>query len=121
MGFFNKIFNHHGARTNRPWVRGGGSGNVAFVKGDVFQPGADVYAYKSTLKDPAFDLTVLPAQNFRSLQVYQPPMLWQGLALPMSPPQGYPFGGVTFTDLMQAKDYPDVPLIEPGNYFGGSL
>lgn len=120
MGLLSKLFNHHGPRNLRPWVRGGGSGNVAFVKGDVFQPGADVFAFKNTLTDPRFDITTLPAQNFASLQVYQPAMLWQGLALPMSPPQGYPFGGVSFTDLMQAKDYPDVPLLEPGNYFGGN-
>lgn len=120
MGFLKTLFNHHGSRNTRPWVRGGGSGNVAFVKGDVFIPGADVYAFKNTLADPRFDITTLPAQNFPSLQVYQPAMLWQGLALPMSPPQGYPFGGTQFSDLMQQKDYPDVPLLEPGNYFGGN-
>lgn len=120
MGFLAKIFNHHGSRNARPWVRGGGSGNVAFVKGDVFQPGADVFAYKSTLTDPRFDITVLPAQNFAALQVYQPAMAWNGLALPQSPPQGYPFGGPTFTELMQSKDYPDIGMIEPGNYFGGN-
>lgn len=120
MGIFSKIFNHHGPRTLRPWVRGGGSGQVAFVKGDVFQPGGEVWAYKSTLSDPRFDITTLPAQNFRSYQVYQPAMLWNGLALPESPPQGYPFGGMVFTDLMQAKDYPDLPQLEPGNYFGGN-
>jgi hypothetical protein len=119
LSFFSRLRNHHGSRNTRAWVRGGGSGNIAFVKGDVFQPGADVYAYKSTLKDPRFDITVLPAQNFASLKVLQPPMVWNGLALPVSPPQGYPYGGMTFTNLMLAKDYPDVPFLEPGTYFGG--
>lgn len=123
MGLFSSVFsgrNHHGPRSNRKWFRGGGSGNVAFVKGDVFIPGAEGVAFKNTLSDPRFDITTLPAQNFQSLQSYQPPMLWNGLALPQSPPQGYPYGGMSFTDLMSAKDYPDIPMVEPGNYFGGN-
>lgn len=119
MGFFSRARNHHGARTTRPWQRGGGSGNIAFVKGDVILPGASVYAYKDTLTDPRFDITVLPAQNFKSLGTSQPAMMYNGLALSPQPPQGYPYGGMAFADLMSAKDYPDVPLIEPGQYFGG--
>jgi hypothetical protein len=120
MGLFSRAKNHHGSRNVRPWVRGGGSGNIAFVKGDVILPGASVYAFKDTLKDPRYDITVLPAQNFASLGVTQPPMMYNGLALAPQPPQGYPYGGMGFTDLMAAKDYPDVPFQEPGTYFGGA-
>lgn len=88
-------------------------GNTQFVKGDIFDPGAEVFATESTVADPVYITRVFPQWNFTPLEAYQPPMVFQNLALPDDPMQGYPYGGLSQTGLIEPSDYPDVE----GNYF----
>ena len=89
-------------------------GNTQFVKGHIFDPGAEVFSTESTVGDPAYTMTVFPQWNFTPLQVYQgAPLVWQALSLPDAPPQGFPFGGMRSTNLMNPADYPNIE----GDYF----
>jgi hypothetical protein len=88
-------------------------GNIHFVKGAVFSPGAEVFAAESKVGDPLYTLTVFPQWNFTPLEVYQTPMVFQALSLPANLPAGFPFGGMRSTNLIQPEDYPDVE----GNYW----
>jgi hypothetical protein len=98
----------------KPRIANPTQGNTQFVKGHIFDPGAEVWATESTVADPAYTLTVFPQWNFTPLQVYQgSPMVFQSLALPDYPMQGFPFGGMLSTGLMHPEDYPNIE----GDYF----
>lgn len=84
-------------------------GNFRHVKGEIFDPGAEVFAAESKVGDPQYTLRVFPQWNFVPLEVYQTPMVLQTLSLPDAPPQGFPFGGMRSTNLISPDDYPDVP------------
>jgi hypothetical protein len=89
-------------------------GNMQFVKGIIFDPGAEVFATESTVADPAYTLKVFPQWNFTPLEALQgSPMVFQALALPDYPMQGFPFGGMRDTGLMHLADSPSVQ----GDYF----
>ena len=88
-------------------------GNFHHVKGEIFDPGAEVFSAESKVGDPMYVTRVFPQWNFTPLEVYQAPMVFQALSLPKNPPQGFPFGGMKSTNLIQGEDYPDVP----GNYW----
>jgi hypothetical protein len=88
-------------------------GNIQFVQGDVFNPGAENFAAEPTVGDPIYYATVFPQWNFRPLEIYQPEMVFQALSLPPYPPQGFPFGGILQTNLIDPEDYPDVE----GDYY----
>lgn len=83
-------------------------GNTQFVKGEIFDPGAEVFATESKVGDPIYVTRVFPQWNFTPLQVYQTPMVFQALSLPDAPPQGFPFGGMRSTNLIQQDELPDV-------------
>jgi hypothetical protein len=97
----------------RPRVANPTAGNMQFVKGDLFTPGAEIFAAEPTVTDPAFITTVFPQWNFTPLEVSQTTMVFQDLALPTAPPQGFPFGGMRNTGLMHPEEYPDIS----GDYF----
>jgi hypothetical protein len=83
-------------------------GNTQFVKGYIFDPGAEVWSTESRVGDPAYVTRVFPQWNFQPLQVFQAPMVFQALSLPTAPPQGYPFGGLQDTGLIDQDNLPDV-------------
>lgn len=83
-------------------------GNIQFVPGEVFYPGAEGFAAEPTVGDPLYLTTVFPQWNFRPLEIYQPEMVFQSLSLPTAPPQGFPFGGMLQTSLIDSDQYPDV-------------
>jgi hypothetical protein len=84
-------------------------GNTQFVQGDIFDPGAEVFATESIVGDPIYVTRVFPQWNFTPLEVYQTPMVFQALSLPANLPAGFPFGGMRSTNLIQSNDLPDVP------------
>jgi hypothetical protein len=88
-------------------------GNTQFVKGEIFDPGAEVFATESTVGDPMYVTRVFPQWNFTPMEVYQAPMVFQSLTLPDNPPQGFPYGGMRSTNLMHPEDYPNIQ----GDYF----
>ena len=88
-------------------------GHFNHVKGEIFDPGAEVFSAESTVGDPQYTLRVFPQWNFTPLRVYQTPMVFQALSLPENPPQGFPFGGMKSTNLIHGEDYPDIA----GNYW----
>lgn len=104
---------HWFSRFLRPRVANPTQGNTQFVKGDIFDPGAEVFATESTVGDPAYVTRVFPQWNFTPLEVYQPPMVFQALSLPQDPYQGFPYGGMQPTGLIPSQEYPDVE----GSYF----
>lgn len=83
-------------------------GNTQFVHGLVFDPGAEAWGAESLVGDPAYTLRVFNQWNFTPLEVLQAPMVFQALSLPPDLPQGFPFGGVLSTGLMDEAAYPDV-------------
>jgi hypothetical protein len=97
----------------RPRVPNPTQGNTQFVKGNLFTPGAEIFATESKVGDPMYVTRVFPQWNFTPLEVYQTPMVFQSLSLPGAPPQGFPFGGMRSTNLIHPEDYPDVE----GDYF----
>lgn len=101
MALFTNIF-------SRPRVPNPSQGNTRFVKGDIFDPGAEVFASESTVGDPQYTLTVFPQWNFTPLTVSQGEMVFQGLSLPSDPYAGFPFGGMQSTGLIEETDYPDI-------------
>lgn len=92
----------------RPRVTNPTQGNTQFVKGEIFDPGAEVFATESTVGDPMYTTRVFPQWNFTPMEVYQTPMVFQALSLPDYPPQGFPFGGMRSTNLMDPSDYPNI-------------
>jgi len=93
----------------RPRVSNPTQGNTQFVPGADFSPGAEMFATESLVGDPAYVTRVFPQWNFTPLEVFQTPMVFQALSLPADLPQGFPFGGMRSTNLIQPGDYPDVP------------
>ena len=80
-----------------------------YVPGDVFNPGAESFAYEpTTATTPNFWTKVYPQWNFTPLRVFQPEMNLQLLTLPPSPPFGFPFGGMQTTPLIAESDYPSI-------------
>ena len=80
-----------------------------FVPGELFDPGAERFAYEpTTTSTPDFITRVFPQWNFTPLRATQPQMNLQLLTLPPSPPQGFPFGGAKDTGLIDPADYPAV-------------
>ena len=80
-----------------------------YVPGDVFNPGAESFAYEpTTTTTPDFISRVFPQWNFTPLRVTQPEMNLQLLTLPPSPPQGFVFGGFQGTGLIDPSDYPSI-------------
>ena len=80
-----------------------------YVPGDVFNPGAESFAYEpTTTTTPDFLTRVYPQWNFTPLRVTQPEMNLQLLTLPPSPPQGFVYGGFQGTPLIKASDYPSI-------------
>jgi hypothetical protein len=88
-------------------------GNTQFVEGITFSPGAEGWGTESTVGDPRYTLRVFPQWNFEPMLVYQTPMVFQALSLPVEPPAGFPFGGVRREGLINEADYPDVQ----GDYY----
>ena len=78
------------------------------VKGDIFTPGAEVFAFETEQSDPAYTTKVFPQWNFTPLRAYQPPMVFQYLSLPQNPLQGFPYSEIDQQSLIQETDYPDV-------------
>ena len=80
-----------------------------YIKGEVFDPGAEKYAYlPTTTTTPDFLTRVYPQWNFTPLRVFQPEMNFQLLALPPSLPEGFVFGGFQTTGLIPPADYPNI-------------
>jgi hypothetical protein len=92
----------------RPRVSNPTQGNTQFVAGEIFDPGAEVFATESTVGDPVYVTRVFPQWNFTPLDVYQGTMVFQALSLPADLPAGFPFGGMRSTNLIAPTDYPDV-------------
>lgn len=80
----------------------------AYIPGDLFDPGAERFAYETTVADPTYITRVFPQWNFTPLSVTQPEMNFQFLALPQDPYQGFPYGGMQPTGLIDPSEYPDV-------------
>lgn len=88
--------------------------NIRYVKGEVFDPGAEVYAAEDTLANPQYTLRTFPQWNFTPLRVYAgSPMVFQNLSLIPQPPQGFVYGGVESTGLISSAQYPSVD----GDYY----
>lgn len=88
-------------------------GNIRFIPGIVFDPGAEAFGTESSVGDPRYNIRVFPQWNFTPLEVEQVPMVFQALSLPGAAQQGFPFAGMRSTSLMHSSDYPDLE----GDYF----
>lgn len=83
----------------------------AHVKGILFDPGAELYAYVPKNADPTFltGVFVGPKFHFTPLEVtVGSPQVWKDLSLPQSPLQGYIYGGLEFAGLIDPSEYPNV-------------
>jgi hypothetical protein len=92
----------------RPRVSNPTGGNMRFVPGEIFDPGAEVFSAESTVGNPLYLTRVFPQWNFAPLEIYQTAMVFQALSLPPDLPAGYPFGGMRSTNLMAQDAYPDI-------------
>jgi hypothetical protein len=81
----------------------------SYVPGELFDPGAERFAYEpTTTTTPDFITRVYPQWNFTPLKVTQPEMNIQYLSLIPDGPQGFPYGGFQPTGLIDPSDYPDI-------------
>jgi hypothetical protein len=97
----------------KPRIKVGTQPKNTYVQGEVFNAGAEVFAYETTVGNPTYLNRVFPQWNFTPLEVFQPPMNAQLLALPPSGPQGFAYGGMQPTGLMDPASYPDIA----GDYY----